>query len=128
AVHLRLLPHTARARRRRGRTRRDVPLPPDVAARPTAADARAERAGRPPAAARRRRHTRRGGEALKLAVAGAVVFVVACVLVPEGLRSTALYADVHVYSDYAHRMLNGRVPYRDFFDEYPPLAQPMLLA
>jgi uncharacterized membrane protein len=50
------------------------------------------------------------------------------VLVPEGIRSTALYSDVHVYSDYAHRMLNGRVPYRDFSDEYPPLAQPVFLA
>jgi hypothetical protein len=65
---------------------------------------------------------------VKLAIAGAAVFVVACVLVPEGLRSTALYSDVHVYSDYAHRMLDGQVPYRDFFDEYPPLAQLIFLA
>lgn len=65
---------------------------------------------------------------MRLAVAGAAVFVAACVLVPEGLRSTALYSDVHAYSTYAHDMLHGRIPYRDFFDEYPPLAQPVFLA
>jgi hypothetical protein len=65
---------------------------------------------------------------VKLALAGSVVFVIACILVPEGLRSTALYSDVNVYSHYAHRMLGGQVPYRDFFDEYPPFAQPVLLA
>jgi uncharacterized membrane protein len=35
---------------------------------------------------------------------------------------------VHVYSTYAHAMTHGKVPYRDFSDEYPPLAQPVLLA
>jgi hypothetical protein len=65
---------------------------------------------------------------MKLAVAGAAVFVLACVLVPQGLLDTSLYSDVHAYSDYAHRMLDGQIPYRDFFDEYPPLAQPVLLA
>jgi hypothetical protein len=65
---------------------------------------------------------------VKLAVLGSVVFVIACVLVPEGLRSTALYSDVHVYHRYAENMFNGQVPYRDFFDEYPPFAQPVFLA
>ena len=65
---------------------------------------------------------------MKLAAAGAVVFLAACLLVPHGVLSTSLYSDVHVYSDYAHRMTGGRVPYRDFSDEYPPLAQPLILA
>lgn len=65
---------------------------------------------------------------MKLAAAGAVVFVAACLLTPHGLLSTSLYSDVHVYSDYAHRMTGGQVPYRDFSDEYPPLAQPLILA
>jgi uncharacterized membrane protein len=65
---------------------------------------------------------------VRLALAGSVVFVLACLLVPQGLRSTSLYSDVHVYHAYAHNMTSGQVPYRDFFDEYPPLAQPIILA
>lgn len=65
---------------------------------------------------------------MRLALAGTAVFLLACVLVPEGLLHTAAYADVNVYSTYARRMLDGEVPYRDFFDEYPPLAQPVFLA
>jgi uncharacterized membrane protein len=65
---------------------------------------------------------------VRLALAGSVVFVLACLLVPQGLRSTALYSDVHVYHAYAHNMTSGQMPYRDFFDEYPPLAQPIILA
>jgi hypothetical protein len=62
-----------------------------------------------------------------LAGAGVVGFVLACVLVPQGLRSGAPYSDVHVYARYAGAMASGSVPYRDFFDEYPPLAQPVFL-
>ena len=65
---------------------------------------------------------------MKVALAGTAVFVLACVLVPQGLLVGAHYSDVHVYSTYAHAMTHGKLPYRDFFDEYPPLAQPMLLA
>jgi hypothetical protein len=65
---------------------------------------------------------------VRLALAGSVVFVLACLLVPHGLRSTALYSDVHTYHAYALDMTSGRVPYQDFFDEYPPLAQPFILA
>jgi uncharacterized membrane protein len=65
---------------------------------------------------------------VKLGLAGAAVFVLACLLVPQGLLDGSHYSDVHVYSSYAHAIRHGRVPYRDFFDEYPPLAQPVLLA
>jgi uncharacterized membrane protein len=65
---------------------------------------------------------------VKLAAAGIVVFVVACLLVPQGLLDGSHYSDVHVYSAYAHQMTAGKIPYRDFSDEYPPLAQPVLLA
>jgi uncharacterized membrane protein len=65
---------------------------------------------------------------VKVALAGTAVFVLACLLVPQGLLVGAHYSDVHVYSTYAHAMTGGKVPYRDFFDEYPPLAQPVLLA
>jgi Glycosyltransferase family 87 len=63
-----------------------------------------------------------------LALGGSAIFVLACILTPQGLLDTSLYSDVHVYSLYAHRMLAGELPYRDFYDEYPPLAQPLLLA
>jgi len=65
---------------------------------------------------------------VKVALAGTAVFVLACLLVPQGLLVGAHYSDVHVYSTYAHAMTHGKVPYRDFFDEYPPFAQPLLLA
>jgi len=65
--------------------------------------------------------------AAALSVGGSIVFVVACVLVGHGLASGALYSDVHVYASYAAKMAGGAVPYRDFFDEYPPLAQPVFL-
>jgi uncharacterized membrane protein len=64
---------------------------------------------------------------LVLGTAGAVVFVLSCLLVAHGLRDSSLYSDVHVYSSYAAKMADGEVPYRDFFDEYPPLAQPVFL-
>jgi uncharacterized membrane protein len=65
---------------------------------------------------------------VKVAIAGTAVFVLACLIVPQGLLTGAHYSDVNVYSAYAHAMTHGKVPYRDFFDEYPPLAQPVLLA
>jgi uncharacterized membrane protein len=66
-------------------------------------------------------------EALWLFAAGAAVFLGACLLVPQGLLDSSLYADVHVYALYGGHMAAGEVPYRDFFDEYPPLAQPVFL-
>ncbi len=65
---------------------------------------------------------------MKLALAGTAVFVLACILVPQGLTDGALYSDVHTYHRYGEHMLHGLVPYRDFFDEYPPLAQLVFLA
>jgi uncharacterized membrane protein len=62
-----------------------------------------------------------------LALAGSAAFVVACVLVEQGLTSSPLYSDVHVYAAYTSKMVGGGVPYRDFTDEYPPLAQPVFL-
>jgi uncharacterized membrane protein len=62
-----------------------------------------------------------------LGAAGATGFLLSCLLVAQGLRNASLYADVHVYAGYAGEMANGAVPYRDFFDEYPPLAQPVFL-
>jgi uncharacterized membrane protein len=62
-----------------------------------------------------------------ISAAGAAVFVLACLLVEQGLADGSLYSDVHVYALYGRRMVGGQIPYRDFFDEYPPLAQPVFL-
>jgi len=68
-----------------------------------------------------------GRTAWAIATLGSIAFVGACLLVEQGLASSALYSDVHVYVLYGSRMAAGQIPYRDFFDEYPPLAQPLFL-
>jgi uncharacterized membrane protein len=39
---------------------------------------------------------------------------------PGGLFHDRRFRDVGVYGDYAQAFLDGRIPYRDFFVEYPP--------
>ncbi len=39
---------------------------------------------------------------------------------PGGLFRERRFRDVGLYGDYAQGLLDGRVPYRDFFVEYPP--------
>jgi hypothetical protein len=58
---------------------------------------------------------------------GALLFLGCCLAAPGGLLDHAPYGDVHLYAHYARRMFDGQWPYRDFFDEYPPLAQPLFL-
>jgi hypothetical protein len=62
-----------------------------------------------------------------VAAASAGLFLVCCYLAPGGLRDDHPYGDVHLYAHYARLMDAGQWPYRDFFDEYPPLAQPLFL-
>lgn len=69
----------------------------------------------------------KAGQAIALGVAGSLAFLVSCLLVGHGLLDSSLYSDLHVYATYAGKMTAGKVPYRDFFDEYPPLAQPVFL-
>jgi hypothetical protein len=64
---------------------------------------------------------------MALGVAGSIGFLVSCMLVGHGLLDSSLYSDLHVYATYGGNMAAGNVPYRDFFDEYPPLAQPVFL-
>jgi len=58
---------------------------------------------------------------------GAVVFLCCCLLVRGGLLDSGSYGDVHLYATYGANMASGHWPYGDFFDEYPPLAQPLFL-
>jgi uncharacterized membrane protein len=44
-----------------------------------------------------------------------------------GPFDSAPYGDVHLYATYGANMAAGHWPYGDFFDEYPPLAQPLFL-
>jgi hypothetical protein len=60
-----------------------------------------------------------------VALGGAALFVLSCALVRGGLFDDARYGDAELYGHYAHRMASGEWPYRDFFDEYPVLAQPL---
>jgi uncharacterized membrane protein len=48
--------------------------------------------------------------------------------VPDGgLFRAARFRDVHLYGGFAHSVFAGRVPYRDFFMEYPPGALAVFL-
>jgi uncharacterized membrane protein len=72
------------------------------------------------------RAMRRDGVASGVAaVAGASLFLLCSLLVRGGVLDSAPYGDVHLYAQYAGNMATGQWPYRDFFDEYPPLAQPL---
>lgn len=44
-----------------------------------------------------------------------------------GLFRAARYRDVHLYQGFADAVFDGRVPYRDFFMEYPPGALAVFL-
>jgi uncharacterized membrane protein len=50
------------------------------------------------------------------------LFVAACAVPDGGLFRAARFRDVHLYEGYTALLLHGRVPYRDFFLEYPPGA------
>jgi uncharacterized membrane protein len=60
-----------------------------------------------------------------VAIPGVVLFFVSCVVVRGGLFDSARYGDAAYYGHYAHLMALGQWPYRDFYDEYPVLAQPL---
>jgi uncharacterized membrane protein len=62
-----------------------------------------------------------------LALGGAALFVLSCLVSRGGPLGSEPYGDVHLYDTYSGRMASGEWPYRDFFDEYPPLAQPLFL-
>lgn len=60
--------------------------------------------------------------ARRAAAAGALVFLVTCLLPRYGLGARAL--DTSLFRLWSDRMLDGRIPYRDFSLEYPPGALP----
>ena len=80
---------------------------------------------------RRRRHLRprplvnraaRARHAVIACLVGIPLYVAACAVPDGGLFRAARFRDVHLYQRYTEALLNGHVPYRDFFMEYPPGA------
>jgi len=53
---------------------------------------------------------------------GVPLYVTACAVPDGGLFRAARFRDVHLYERYTSWLLHGRLPYRDFFMEYPPGA------
>jgi hypothetical protein len=64
-------------------------------------------------------------DAVIASVLGAALFLVCSLVARGGLLDSAPYGDVHLYALYGHNMSQGQWPYCNFFDEYPPLAQPL---
>jgi len=55
------------------------------------------------------------------------VYLAACVVPDGGLFRERRFRDVHLYGQFADRIVHGSVPYRDFFLEYPPGALAVFL-
>ena len=60
--------------------------------------------------------------ALRAALVAIPVYLAACAVSDGGLFRAARFRDVHVYQGYAEKLLDGSLPYRDVFVEYPPGA------
>ncbi len=58
--------------------------------------------------------------------AASALFLVSCAVAYGGLFSHAYPGDVSSYATYGRALvLHGRIPYRDFYDEYPPGSVPL---
>jgi hypothetical protein len=56
-----------------------------------------------------------------LTLIACALFVISCAVAYGGLFSHAYPGDVETYAKYGRALVDhGRIPYRDFFDEYPP--------
>jgi uncharacterized membrane protein len=64
---------------------------------------------------------------LLAAAAATPIYLAACAVPDGGLFRAARFRDVHLYERFAEAVLDGRVPYRDFFMEYPPGALAVFL-
>jgi uncharacterized membrane protein len=60
--------------------------------------------------------------ALRAALVAIPVYIAACAVPDGGLFRADRFRDVHVYQGYAEKLLDGTLPYRDVFVEYPPGA------
>jgi uncharacterized membrane protein len=58
---------------------------------------------------------------------GVPLYLAACAVPDGGLFRAQRYRDVHLYGQFADAVFHGRIPYRDFFMEYPPGALAVFL-
>jgi 4-amino-4-deoxy-L-arabinose transferase-like glycosyltransferase len=65
--------------------------------------------------------------AARACAAGVPVYLAACAVPDGGLFRERRFRDVHLYGEFADRIVHGAVPYRDFFIEYPPGALAVFL-
>jgi uncharacterized membrane protein len=71
------------------------------------------------------------GDALRCLVAIAVavpLFLLGCTFCVGGLAKDEWHGDVGHYETFGHRVMDGEVPYHDFYLEYPPGALPAFVA
>jgi len=61
------------------------------------------------------------------AAAAIPIYLAACAVPDGGLFRAERFRDVHLYQGFADAVFDGRVPYRDFFMEYPPAALAVFL-
>ncbi|HEY8791752.1 MAG TPA: glycosyltransferase 87 family protein [Gaiellaceae bacterium] len=59
---------------------------------------------------------------MRPAAAAIPIYLAACAAPDGGLFRAERFRDVHLYQGFAAAVFDGRVPYRDFFMEYPPGA------
>jgi glycosyl transferase family 87 len=65
----------------------------------------------------------------RTALVASALFLVSCALAYGGLFSHAYPGDTATYSKYGRALVNdGRIPYHDFYDEYPPGSVPVFAA
>ena len=63
--------------------------------------------------------------AVVTASAGVVLFLLCSLVAQGGPLAHGTFGDVYEYHLYQQHMAAGQWPYRNFFDEYPPLVQPL---
>jgi hypothetical protein len=65
----------------------------------------------------------------RTALVASALFVLSCLLAFGGLLSHAFPGDTETYSRYGRALVDhGRIPYHDFYDEYPPGSVPVFAA
>jgi hypothetical protein len=65
----------------------------------------------------------------RTALVASALFLLSCLLGFGGLLSHAFPGDTETYSRYGRALVNhGRIPYHDFYDEYPPGSVPVFAA
>jgi glycosyl transferase family 87 len=68
------------------------------------------------------------GLALRVTVLATPLLLGALAVPSGGLFRGAKFRDLHLYQEYGDALLDGRLPYRDVFVEYPPGAIPLFAA